>query len=156
MRASSSCRIGEDAMTIGGGSNVVVTQNGTALTNVGENASKTLPLTGITVTGQCVFMPATPPYPTNDQVVARTRFDAASGETMDILPAKVIGGTSWVDMNLLAGAGVIPGYGETSGGNFRTYVATSRGATATITVSAIASWSPQTCMFLWQAMEAPN
>jgi hypothetical protein len=84
------------------------------------------------------------------------RLDAASGETMDILPAKVIGGSSWVDGQLLAGAAVIPPGQTISGGNFRTYVVTSRGATATITVSAIASWTPQTCSFLWQATEAAN
>jgi hypothetical protein len=85
------------------------------------------------------------------------RFDATSGEMMDILPAKVIGGTSWVDTQQLAGAGVNPFSGQVvSGGSFRTYVVTSRGATATITASAVASWTPQTCSFLWQATEAPN
>ncbi len=155
MRVASTCRTGEYPLTIAGGSNMAVTQNGTVTVDVGGSASKRLPLTGITVTGLCEFLPAAPPY-SYDQVIAHIRLDAASGETMDILPAKVIAGSSWLDPQLLAGAGVIPGYGETSGGNFRTYVVTSRGATATITVSAIASWTPQRCSFLWQAIEAPN
>jgi hypothetical protein len=155
MRVASTCRTGEYALTIGGASDVVVTQNGTVTVDVGENAGKTLPLTGITITGRCEFLPAAPPY-LYDQVIAHIRLDAASGETMDILPAKVIGGSSWEDGQVLAAAGVTPGYGEWSGGNFRTYVVSSRGATATITVSAIASWTPQTCSFLWQATEAPN
>ena len=154
MRATSTCRESESSITIGGGNDVVVTQNGTVTVGVGENASKALPLTGITVTGRCELLPAAPPYPF-DQVIARIRLDAASGETMDILPAKVIGGSSWVDPQLLAGAGVFNGQTIT-GGNFRSYVVSSRGATATITVSAIATTTPQTCSFLWQATEAPN
>ena len=50
-------------MTIGGGSNVVVTQNGTFTVAVGETgAAKTLPLTGVTVAGKCELVTA-PPAP---------------------------------------------------------------------------------------------
>lgn len=150
MRVASTCRTGEYPLTIGGGSDVVVTQNGTFTVNVGQSASKTLPLTGITVTGFCTFDAAAPPY-IYDQVNARARLDAANGATMDIPGANVIGGQSWVYPQPIGGAGAF-----FSGGNHVTMLATSNGATATITIGATATWSPQTCTFLWQATEAPS
>ena len=147
MRASSTCRDGEYAMTIGGGGNVVVTQNGTFEVAPGQSVSKTLPLTGITVTGFCTFDPAHEIFA--DMVTARARLDAASGATMDIPSAKVIGGQSWVQgLTFAAATGAYA--------NHTTWVATSRGATATIALGSTAMFSPQKCIFLWQATEAPN
>src|SRR5437867_12711038 len=58
MRASSACREGEHALTIGGGGNVAATQHGTFAVPWGQNGTgKSLPLTGVTVSGHCEAPP---------------------------------------------------------------------------------------------------
>lgn len=151
MRASSSCRDGEYAMTIGGGSNVVVTQNGTSILGPGQRVAKTLPSTGIGVTVSCELRPATPPF-SFAAVLAQVRLDAATGQTMDIPIRGVYGGTS---LTLTQATGNEPDP-TTVNGNHNTLLMTSNGATATFGVDAEASWTPQRCTFLWQATEAPN
>ena len=66
MRASSTCREGEYAMTIGGGSDVVATPSGRVTVALGAaSAPMTLPLTGLTVQGTCerVNAPSRPTRP---------------------------------------------------------------------------------------------
>ena len=148
MRATPMCREGEYSLAIGGGSDVTVTQNGTFTVNPGQSASESLPLTGITVTGTCVLEA----LPTGDSVLwSRARFDAASGTTMDIPSGRVIGVQSWTPAQGIGGAGL-----TSSGGSNLTVVTTSNQATATINIGATASWADQSCIFLWQATEAPN
>ena len=156
MRASSTCREGEYAMTIGGGGNVVVTQNGMFTVVVGESVvSKTLPLTGITVTASCVSGGSGFPP---DMVRAYVRFDAADGQTMDV-PSP---GTFGPSGGIFGAASFVPGfltyaYPTWSGSNDHEWLMTSNGATAEIRVDAAASGTPQQkCMFLWQATEAAN
>lgn len=47
-----------------------------------------------------------------------------------------------------------PTAGRSYGGT--TIIATSNDATATIVIAGSANYSTQTCIFLWQAVEAPN
>ncbi len=76
-------------MTIGGGSNVVVTQNGTFTVAVGETgAAKTLPLTGVTVAGKCELVTA-PPAPSEGGLA---RILSASSGTMDAIASSGTGG----------------------------------------------------------------
>ena len=158
MRASSMCREGEYAMTIGGGSDVVVTQNGTFTVAVGTTGtSKTLPLTGVTVAGYCQLQ--TPPPPMTESGLARIVLAMPSG-TMDAFASSgaggnvgTIGGTSLTTGPAAAGGGSAPGtvaYGVGSA------TVTANGATATITFGAHVDPATKTCAYLWQATEAPN
>ena len=161
MRASSSCRDGEYAMTIGGGSDVRVTQHGTFTIDAGAtSAPVTLPLTGVTVAGKCEVQPS-PPAPF-EAALARFVLAVSSG-TMDAIASSgsgpsatvgTIGGTSVTTTPLAYGGGTM-----TSGFNgVGSAIVTANGATATITVGAHvdATVTPKTCSYLWQATEVPN
>lgn len=153
MRASSTCRDGEHAVTIGGGgSSSQVTQNGTfTVTLGGTSAGKALPLTGATVSGRCDAVPA--PFPgVPDGIVGLVVVQAASGTTMDI-PSQ--SGGSPRSSTTFGGFGV-PGGMSTGGGGTSTLILTSNGATATITVGGFGDPAAKTCTFLWQAVESSN
>jgi hypothetical protein len=161
MRASSTCRDGEYAMTIGGGSDIQVTQGGTFTVDAGvTSAPVTLPLTGVSVSGKCELQTSPPaPY---EVALARFVVSVSSG-TMDVIASSgsgpgatvgTIGGTSVTTTPLAYGGGSL-----TSGFNgVGSAIATANGATATITVGAHvdATATPKTCSYLWQATEAPN
>jgi hypothetical protein len=160
MRAASVCRDGEHAATIGeSGGGVQVTQNGTFTVPAGQTLGrKTLPLTGITVSGKCEYV-GSPPAP-SPIVLARLQLQAASGKTLDAFaegftPSEVIQGDSLVTNPLSAVSTPSPPATEHSSGVL-SVVVTSNGATATITAGGDADWSDQTCTYLWQAVEAPN
>ena len=64
MRVDSTCREGEHMLTIGGGGDIQVTQQGPLTVGWGSmGTGKTLPLTGVTVAGKCdlVTSPPAPP-----------------------------------------------------------------------------------------------
>jgi len=160
MRASSACREGEYAMTIGGGSDVVATSSGTVTVAVGATSAPTkLPLSGVTVTGVCDRQnPPVPPY-SPDAAVARMAFSAPNG--MDAVSsggavgggignAGTIGGASLTHsiQGVLSVGQITFGYGST--------IVTANDATATITYGVQLSEPAKTCKFVWQAMEAPN
>jgi hypothetical protein len=155
VRVSSSCRDGEHAMTIGGGSNAVVTSSGTfTVTAGGASTPKTLPLTGVTISGSCGLLPASPPNQPVDVVQARLILAASIG-TMDAFvmggnTLATMGGTSLTTSGPSAGLGV--GFGGGSA------VVTANAATATLVFGEQANptTTPKTCVFLWQATEAPN
>ena len=97
MRASSTCRDGEYPMTIGGGSELRVTQEGSfTVTGSATSTPVTLPLTGVQVSGKFEVQTPPPPYP--EAGLARIVLLAPSGGTMDAFttPGGVgtIGGTS--------------------------------------------------------------
>jgi hypothetical protein len=150
VRADSVCRDNEHPATIGAGGNTQVTQNGTFTVPSGQTVGKTLPLTGITISGTC-------PEPQPGMLLARPLLEAASGQTMDAFATVgngTIGGTSLLLPPVGIDGPATPGksYGAT------TAVVSSRGATATATVGGTAAYSGTTksCTFLWQAVEAPN
>ena len=153
MRAASECRQGESPLTIGGGSDVRVTQNGTSTVPFGEDGpGKTLPLTGVTVTPRCSFVTA-PPAP-EELALPRVALTAAAGNTMDAFAGSVstIGGESL----LLAPIGGARASAPQGFSSSPTVIVTSNGATATMVIGGGADFASRTCTFLWQAVEAPN
>jgi hypothetical protein len=155
MRASSTCRDGEYAMTIGGGSDVVVTSSGTVAVAVGTtSAPTTLPLSGVTVTAVCDRQNPPPPPPYSpDAAVARMVFSAPNGMDAVSSPGMnvgTIGGTSLTHsfQGVMSVGQVTFGTGST--------IASSNGATATITYGVQLSEPDKTCRFVWQGTEAPN
>jgi len=158
MRASSTCREGENAQTIGGGSNVVVTQNGAFTVAVGETgAAKALPLTGVTVAGKCDLVPA-PPAP-SEGGLARILLSAPSG-TMDAIASSGTGGPvgTFGGTTLTTGPAAIAGGGASSAiaNGVGSAIVTANGVTATITFGAHVDATTKSCTYLWQATEAPN
>jgi hypothetical protein len=155
MRASSACRVGEYALTIGGGSDAKVTSSGSQNVAFGATSTPvTLPLTGMTVTAVCDRQnpPPVPPY-SPDAAVARMAFSAPSGMDAVSSPGSnvgTIGGTSLTHtfQGVLSVGQVNVGYGST--------IASASGATATITYGVRLSEPDKTCKFFWQAIEAPN
>ena len=92
MRASSTCRDGEYAMTIGGGGDAVVKSGGTVTVGLGATSSPvTLPLTGLSVVAGCDRQPTPPPPYSPDASVARLVISAQNG-TMDAVSSS----TDWV------------------------------------------------------------
>ena len=154
MRASSTCREGESAMTIGGGSDVNVTSSGTVTVGVGATSSPvTLPLTSITVTAVCDRANAPVPDYSPDAAVARMTFSAPNGMDAVSSPGMnvgTIGGTSLTH----SFQGVLS-VGQVNFGNGSTIASANR-ATATITYGVQLSEPNKTCKFFWQAVEAPN
>jgi hypothetical protein len=84
MRAAETCCEGEHALAIGGGGSVRVTQNGSfSVPWGGAGSAKVLPLTGVTISGQCdVF---STPFG-GDGANARVLVQAPAGTTMDVYP----------------------------------------------------------------------
>jgi len=150
VRVADVCRDGEHALTIGGGGATQVTQSGTFTVPWGQTGSgKVLPLTQVTTSGRCDTIP--PEF--GEGGLPRLLIEAASGKTMDVFADIGTAGTGKTSV-LLAPAG-----GSNPGGVFvgtRTAILTSNGATATITVGGTADADARTCIFLWQAVEAPN
>jgi hypothetical protein len=150
VRVADVCRDGEHPLTIGGGGATQVTQNGTFSVPWGETGSgKVLPLTGVTITGRCDAIP--PEF--GEGGLPRLLIQAANGTTMDVFSDQSSSGTGKTSV-LLPPAG-----GSSPSGVFagtRHAILTSNGATATITVGGTANIAARTCIFLWQAVEAPN
>jgi hypothetical protein len=158
MRAASVCRAGEHLATIGGGGGVQVTQSGTFTVAAGQTTGKALSLTGITVVGRCELQTA-PPAPF-EELLARVQVQAASGHKLDAfgtgLAGDVIQGDSYLTYPVGA-ATANPEYPQYQhGAGTTTLIATSNGATATITVGASADINDQACKYLWEAVEVPN
>ena len=156
MRASSTCREGEHAATVGGGSSgVQVTQNGTFTVAEGDTgAGKALPLTGVTVSGRCEASPS--PFPgVPDGIVAVAVIQAASGTTMDVFPTGSTGSPVGRSSATIGGFGAPPGISTGFAGT-ATGILTSNGATAAITVGEYGDPASRACTFLWQAVEIPN
>ena len=144
-------------MTIGGGSNVVVTQNGTFTVAVGETgAAKTLPLTGVTVAGKCELVTA-PPAPSEGGLA---RILSASSGTMDAIASSGTGGQvgTFGGTTLTTGPAAVAGSGASSAiaNGVGSAIVTANGATATITFGTHVDTTTKSCVYLWQATEAPN
>lgn len=158
MRVATTCRMGEYPLTIGGGGDVRVTQNGTFTAKPGQTVGKTLPLTGITVSGKCEYV-SSPPSP-NPLILPRVQLQAASGMKLDAFGTGQVGDVIQGDSFLTYPLGPVtstppePQFEHASG--WTTVIASSNGATATVTVGGSGDWSDQTCTYLWQAVEAPN
>ena len=144
-------------MTIGGGSNVVVTQNGTFTVAVGETgAAKTLPLTGVTVAGKCELVTA-PPAPSEGGLA---RILSASSGTMDAIASSGTGGQvgTFGGTTLTTGPAAVAGSGASSAiaNGVGSAIVTANGLTATITFGTHVDTTTKSCAYLWQATEAPN
>ena len=164
MRASETCREGEYAMTIGGGSNVAVTSSGTLTVGLGSTSTPvTLPLTGLTITAACARFNPPPPVPPYSPNAGMTRIViAAPNGTMNAVASQTapgnpgpgnvatFGGTS-LDVMVT----VVLNVGDVRYGTGST-IATANGATATITYGAQISEPATTCKIFWQSTEAPN
>ena len=150
VRVADICRDGEHPLTIGGGGATQVTQNGTFNVPWDQSGNgKTLPLTGVTISGRCGVIP--PEF--GGGALPRLLIESASGTTMDVFSDVGIGGTGKTSVLLAPAGGSNPG-GVSAG--TRSAILTSNGATATITVGGTADVAARTCIFLWQAVEAPN
>ena len=150
VRVADVCRDGERPLTIGGGGATQVTQNGTFSVPWGETGSgKVLPLTGVTISGRCDTIP--PEF--GGGALPRLLIEAANGTTMDVFADIGTAGTGKTSVLLAPAGGSNPG-GVLVG--TRPAILTSNGATATITVGGTADVNARTCIFLWQAVEAPN
>jgi hypothetical protein len=151
MRVDSTCREGEVPLTIGGGAEVQVTQNGSFTVPIGETGmGKTLPLTGVTIAARCALV-TPPPGFGSPFGLARALLAAEDGTKMDAFSfqAGTIGGQSLLTAPFADTTIEGRGFGST------TLVLTSNGATATVTVGAFIDMAAG-CTFLWQAVEAPN
>ena len=151
VRVADLCRDGEHRLTIGGGGATQVTQNGTFSVPWGQTGSgKVLPLTGVTISGRCDTIP--PEF--GEGGLPRVLIEAAQGATMDVFADAASGaGTSKTSVLLPPAGGSNPS-GVSVG--TRSAILTSNGATATISVGGTADVGARTCVFLWQAVEAPN
>jgi hypothetical protein len=156
MRAADACREGEHRAAIGeGAGGVAVTQNGSfAVSAASTGGAKTLPLTGVTVSGRCETFPN--PFGNGEGFNARVLVEAPAGKTMDFFPADFNASPTGVTSRLLPPvASLIPGMGTSSltsvGG-----ILTANGATATLTTGGSVDADARTCTFLWQAVESPN
>jgi hypothetical protein len=153
IRASDVCRDGEHAASVGGGgSSTRVTQNGTFTVPWGETGgAKALPLTGVTISGRCETF--TNPFGGGDGANARALIEAPSGKTMDYFPNF---GNPPTTSSVLQppAASFVPGMGSNTSAQHA--ILTSNGATATIETGGYVNSDARTCVFLWQAVEAPN
>jgi hypothetical protein len=153
MRVASTCRDGEYPLTIGGGGDVRVTQNGTFTVPWGETGGgKILPLTGVSVSGRCELLQA----PFGEVTLARVLVEAASGTTMDAFmtgsgSANPVGQSSLLTAPLSSLGGGFPAQSGT-----RDAIVTSNGATAAITLGGYVDAGARTCTYLLQAVETPN
>jgi hypothetical protein len=155
MRVAETCRDGEHPVTIGGGGTTQVTQNGTFTVLWGETGgAKVLPLTGVTVSGRCeAFSSGTAAGGAN----ARALIEAASGTTMDFFPGDFSGASpKGVTSRLLPPAASFLPFMGVSYSLTPPVILTANGATATLTIGGYVDADSRTCMFLWQAIEAPN
>jgi hypothetical protein len=144
----------EVAWNKNGGSATEVTQNGTFTVPWGETGSgRTLPLTGVTVSGRCELTTG----PQGGEVgLARVLFEAATGETMDAFVTNGFGinpqgQSSVLGTPIASGGGGFPVQSGT-----QTAIVTSNGATASITLGGFVDSGSRTCSYVWQAVETPN
>jgi hypothetical protein len=151
VRVTDSCRDGEHPLTIGGGGATQVTQNGTFSVPWGETGGgKVLPLTGVTLSGRCDNAP--PAF--GEGGLPRLLIETASGTTMDVFGNLTAGAGTGKTSALLPPAGGFSPSGTSVGTQYA--ILTSNGATAKITVGGTQDTAARTCIFLWQAVEAPN
>jgi hypothetical protein len=131
-----------------GETDTTVTQ-GSFTVPVGEKVSKTLPLTGITVSGTTQVIP--PEH--GGGLIARPLLEAAS---MDVFV--VGGGTPGAGPSLQSLLLNAVGYSNPDGKGYYAYtvIATADGATATITIGGTADMASGVCTFTWMAIETPN
>jgi hypothetical protein len=152
LRAADTCRDGEHRLAIGGGGNAAVTQNGPfSIAPAESGGGKTLPLTGVTVSGRCETF--TGPFG-GDGASARVLVEAPAGKTMDFFPAEFNASPSVSSRLLPPAASVVPNMGST--GVMVSAILTANGATATLTISGYVAPDTRTCTLLWQAVEVPN
>ena len=153
MRVASTCRAGEYPLTIGGGGDVRVTQNGTFTVDWGATGTgKTLPLTGVTVSGRCELVTSPPAPPGPD--IGLGRLLITTGGSMTAFSGfgfGTVGGTSLLTIPATSASGTGINYGVEPA-----TVVTSNGATATITFGVQVNAPERKCTYLWQAVEAPN
>jgi hypothetical protein len=151
MRVASSCRDGEYSLTIGGGGDVRVTQNGTFTVPWGETGGgKVLPLTGVSVSGRCELLQA----PFGEVTLARVLIEAASGKTLD---AFVNGGTNPVGQpSLLTRPLSSFAEGHPAQSGTEDAIVTSNGATAVLILGGYVDADAKTCIYVWEAVETPN
>jgi hypothetical protein len=151
MRVASTCREGESPLTIGGGGDVRVTQNGTFSVPWGETGGgKALPLTGVSVSGRCEVAP--PEF--GEITLARFLIEAASGQTMDVFTSgstNPVGRSSLLTPPLSSVGGGFPAQSGT-----RDAIVTSNGATAVLNLGGYVDVGARTCTYLSQAVETPN
>ena len=154
MRASSTCREGENAMTIGGGSDAVVTSSGAITVGLANTSDPiTLPLTGLTIAGRCDPQNAPPPA-SPDASLAKIVISSPSGHMVGMS-----GGGSTVQtmvgtpLTTTVAGNSAPG---TIGWSRGSAIVTANDATASISFGAWASDPQKNCTFLWQATESPN
>jgi hypothetical protein len=137
-----------------GGSDVQVMQGSFAVAFGATGGGQTFPLTEITISGRCERIPAPPP--SNEQVLALVLLDAASGATMDAF-GSFTGGPIGIQSFLSGPVSIYdPAFSPNPQGGVFTALASSKGATASITVGGYVDAGSSTCRFLWQAVEAPN
>jgi len=152
IRVASTCREGEYPLTIGGGgSNAQATQNGTFSVPWGETGGgKSLPLTGVRLSGQC----QTAPPEVGDIALARVLIEAPSGSTMD---AFVEGGNPIGQSSVLTRPLSFhnPAAGPDQSGT-AVAIVKANGATAAITLGGYVDGGSRTCTYLWEAVETPN
>ncbi len=128
-----------------------MTQNGTFSVPWGETGTgKVLPLTGVTLSGRCDTIP--PEF--GGGGLPRLLIEVANGTTMDVFADSTAGAGTAKTSALLPPAGGSNPSGVQVG--TRHAVLTANGATATIAVGGTADPDARTCIFVWQAVEAPN
>jgi hypothetical protein len=150
VRVADRCRDGEHPLTIGGGGATEVTQNGTFSVPWGETGGgKVLPLTGASISGRCETIP--PQF--GEGASPRLLIEAANETTMNVF-SDLAGAGAGKTSVLLPPAGGFSPTGVSAGTRYA--ILTSNGATATITVGGTTDNDTRTCLFLWQAVEAPN
>ena len=128
---------------------VVRVTHGTFTVPVGGKVGRTLPLTGITVSGTTLESP-----PELGILLARPLLEAASGKTMDAFvtgnvspQGGTVGGQSLLAFPVAYENPTEKAYGAV------TMIATSNGATATITIGGTADRASRTCTFTLMAVE---
>lgn len=159
MRVDSTCREGEHMLTIGGGGDIQVTQQGPLTVGWGSmGTGKTLPLTGVTVAGKCDLV-TSPPAPPGTPEIGLGRLlitsNGMTGFTSGDLYTPGSGGTIGGQSLLTIPATTANGTGVNNNIGPATIV-TANGATATITFGVQVDAVNRTCTYLWQATEAPN
>jgi hypothetical protein len=151
VRVTDACREGEHPLTIGGGGNATATQNGVfSVAADTTGGSKSLPLTGLILSGRCVTIPPE----SGGGMLARPLLEAASGQTIDVFSLTGIGSVVDGHSALLVPVGFESPFGTKK--SSETAVVTSNGATATITFGGYVDHAAGDCKFLWQAVETPN
>ena len=155
MRAADTCRDGEHRAQIGaaGGGGPVVTRNRFTVPAGDTGGTKTLPLTGVAVSGNCQAFPG----PSDSEGFnARVLVEAPAGQTMDFYPAPSNSSPSEVTSRLLPPvASLVVGVVNSSLASVNGIV-TADDATASVIAGGTIDANARTCTFLWQAVESPN